>query len=401
MKKVVLLLLVLLSLAGWRVLAIARDRAAKKSGSRPSSAVAVAVSPARRETIREVRVLSGSIVPRSQFIAAPKIAGRLEKLYVDIGDAVRQGDRIADLDDEEYRQTVEQSRAELEVARANVVDSKSVLEIAAREYNRTQELLKQKVASEAETEKAQAILLAAQARQSVVLAQVRQAEAALKGDEVRLAYTRIVATWEGSDEVRVVGERFADEGAMLRANDPIVSILDVEPVLAILNVIERDYSLVQTGQVAVLSTDARPAERFPGRVTRKAPLLKEGSRQARVEIEIPNAERRLAPGMFVRAELVFDTHPDAQTVPAGALVRRDEQTGLFVADVQKRQARFVPVKTGIVNGESVEILSPALPDSIIVLGQHLLQDGSAILPPDAPPAPAVAPGTPARPGARP
>ncbi|MFO7535499.1 MAG: efflux RND transporter periplasmic adaptor subunit [Kiritimatiellia bacterium] len=385
MKKYGLILLVLAALIGWRLFALARERTAKTGGARSASAVAVAVAPAGRETIREIRVLSGSIVPRSQFTAAPKIAGRLKKLHVDIGDTVRKGDLVAILDDEEYRQTVEQSRAELEVAKANVLDSKSVLEIAAREYARTQELLKQKVASQAETEKAQAVLLAAEARQAVVHAQVRQAEAALKADEVRLDYTRILATWDDNDEVRVIGERFADEGAMLRANDPIVSILDIEPVLAILNVIERDYTLVQPGQEAVLSTDARPAERFPGRVIRKAPLLKEGSRQARVEIEVPNPDHRLAPGMFVRAELVFDTHPDAQTVPAGALLRRDEQTGLFVADAQNRRARFVPVKTGILSGSTVEILSPVISEPVIVLGQHLLQDGAPIRLPETPP----------------
>ncbi len=106
-------------------------------------------------------------------------------------------------------------------------------------------------------------MAAADAREKVALAQVNQREAAVKAAEVRLSYSRIVAEWkEGSDE-RVVGERFVDEGAMLSANAPIVSILDIGRLIAVIQVIERDYSKVRIGQEAVVSTDAYPGRTFP------------------------------------------------------------------------------------------------------------------------------------------
>lgn len=291
------------ALLGWRLYAVFSDREALKKGERGSPPVAVATQSVERKTLRDARILTGSLIPRSQFTLAPKVAGRLERLAVDISDPVRRGDLIAELDSQEYRQQVEQARAELEVARAQVQDAGSTLEVASNDYTRVRELLAQKVASEAETDQVKARFLAAQAKLAVTAAGVRQAEAALGASEVRLSYTRITAAWDGAGDGRVVGERFADEGAMLRANDPIVSILDIQSVIAVLTVIERDYPRILPGQSASVTTDAYPGETFPGRILRKAPLIREESRQARVELEIPNPDLRLSPGMFIRAEI--------------------------------------------------------------------------------------------------
>jgi len=385
MKKSVLgvLLLLLAALVGWRV---AQKIAGQGAGAQPkSAAVVVAFQPVLKETIRDSREFTGSVSPKAQFIVAPKVAGRLERLLVNIGQEVRNGDPIARLDSLEYKQQVEQARAELEVARANVVEFRSALDIAARELERVRELRKQQVASESEMDQADARQRAAQAKYAVTLAQVRQKEAALKADEVRLSYTQIAAAWEdGGDGTRVVGERYMDEGAMLRANEPIVSILDLDTVTATIFVIERDYPRVQVGQRAVITTDAFPGRTFSGAIVRKAPLLKESSRQARVEIEIANADRRLAPGMFVRARIQFDARDNATVVPAAAVVRRNGHFGLFLADTASMTARFVPVTTGIDNGERVEILTPPLYGQVVTLGQHLLEDGAPIALPGAP-----------------
>jgi multidrug resistance efflux pump len=119
--------------------------------------VAVALAPVRRQEIRDVRRFTGTLAPQSQFLVAPKVAGRLDQLLVNIGHEVRQGDLIAVLDGEEYRQQVEQARAELEVARANTHDTQSTLEIAARDLERVRELRKERVASVSEMDKVEAL----------------------------------------------------------------------------------------------------------------------------------------------------------------------------------------------------------------------------------------------------
>ncbi len=209
-----------------------------------------------------------------------------------------------------------------------------------------------------------------------------QKEAALRAVEVRLSYSKIQASWEDGDEQRIVGERFVDEGAMLKANDPIVSILDIHSLTAVIHVIERDYSKVRPGQETIVTTDAFPGKSFTGRVVRVAPLLKETSREARVEIEIPNPDGDLKPGMFVRVEIEFEKRSEATVVPPSALVKRNSSQGVFLADTENMKARFVPITLGIVNGELAEVIRPALSGQVVVLGHHLLEDGGAIILPE-------------------
>jgi RND family efflux transporter MFP subunit len=378
-KVVGLIIVLVLGLIGWRVY----QKVAGPAGGMPvrqdrNGAVAVVVQPVLKEPIRDLRQFTGSVVPRAQFVVAPKVAGRLEHLLVNIGQTVSNGQLVATLDSLEYDQQVKQARAELEVAQANVVDSQSALDIAVRELARARELRRQQVASEAEMDQADARHRAAQAKNAVTLAQVKQGEAVLKAAEVRLSYTRIAAAWEGVDGDRVIGERMVDEGAMLRANDPIVSVLDIGTVIAAIFVVERDYPRIQVGQSAVVETDAYPGRTFTGKIVRKAPLLKESSRQARVEIDIANPERLLAPGMFIRVEIQFALHDNATVVPVAALARRDGKAGVFLADQTAMTVRFVPVTVGIVSGDRAEIVAPPIEGRVVTMGQHLLEDGSRI-----------------------
>lgn len=401
MKKIMAIVigLLLASLVGWRVYQKLADR---RAGAGPRQdrrvAVAVVIQPVRHEAIRDVREFSGTIYPKAQFLIAPKVAGRLERLLVNIGQSVTNGDPIALLDSQEYGQQVAQARAELEVTKANVSDSQSALDIATRDLDRARELRKQQIASEAEMDQADARCKAAQANHAVALAQVKQREAALKGAEVRLSYTRIEAAWEGGDSTRVIGERFVDVGAMLPANQPIVSILDIDTVIATIFVIERDYPSIRVGQSALLSTDAFPGKTFSGEIARLSPLLKESSRQARVEIDVSNRDHLLVPGMFIRAEIEFASHTNATLIPVAAIARRNGQSGVFLADTNTLKARFMPVTLGIVSADVAEVLDPALEGQIVTLGQHLLEEGSVILIPEPVPAPSAA-GAPE--GARP
>ena len=190
---------------------------------------------------------------------------------------------------------------------------------------------------------------------------------------------KIEAAWEQENGPRIVGERFVDQGAMLRANQPIVSVLDLHTVKAVIHVIERDYAKIGLGQSAHIETDAYPGRGFEGRVVRIAPVLKEASRQARADVEVPNPERLLKPGMFIRARIQFDEHEGATVVARTALVYRDDRQGVFCVDEAKSVANFRPVKVGIVEGEVAEILEPGLSGRVVTLGQHPLEDGAPVL----------------------
>ena len=380
MKKYFVIIIVLagFSLLGWQIYqkVVASQ---KGNNKRQAVKVAVEVKPVETASIRDVHEFTGTLYPRSQFVVAPKIAGRLKRLMFHIGDKVDPGQLIAVLGDEEYIQQVDQAKAELEVSRANLEERQNSLEISRREYERTIVLRNKKIASESELDAAESNYKNQEAKVKVARSQVVQNEAALKGAQVRLSYTQIKVPPKENNEYRLVGERFVHEGAMLAANTPILSILDIHNLIAVMHVIERDYSKIRLGMKGSVVTDAFPGKTFRGEIIRIAPLLKEKSREARIEIEIANKEILLKPGMFVRVQLEFDRKENATVVPLDALTKREGQQGVFMVEEQTEKARFVPVTTGIINGTRVEILNPPLAGLVITLGHHLLEDGAAII----------------------
>lgn len=382
MRKVLIATAVLAALAlGGYVARRAYEKVSEQIAGRPgrrTAAVPVEIAPVRKVTLRDVGRFWGGLFPDSQFVVAPRIAGRLKKLLVDIGDKVERGQVIAALDDQEYVEQEKRAKAELAVAKATVEECRSNLETAKREFERALALLEKKIASESEYDQAKAQYEVQKARCQVAAAQVDQKLAALEEAGIRRSYARIAAVWEDGTQTRVVGERYVDEGALLAANAPIVSILDIGTLTAVVHV-GRDYAKISVGQEAALTTDAFPGRVFKGNVARIAPQLKETSRQGRVEIAVPNAEGLLKPGMFAEVGLEFAEHRDVAAVPTAAMARGvDGQWGVFVADVKAGTARFVPVEKGITSGGLVEVVSPPLDGPVVVMGQHLLEDGAAI-----------------------
>lgn len=385
-RKVILIAVtvVIVGLIGWQVIQKVIQSSQGSGFERGAMPVAVEVEPVKKSVIRDLGNFAGSLVPRSQYMLAPKIAGRLEKLMVNIGDWIERDQLIAVLDDEEYSQQVRQAEADLQVAKANLEESKSSLDVAKREWERVQELHKKGISADSELDSIKGAYSTQEARYKVAQAQVSNRQAALEAANVRLSYTKIRASWEKGANRRVVGERFVDEGAMLTPNSPILSILEINPLLAVIHITDKDYFRVKRGQTAKISTDALPGNTVAGEIVRMAPLLKETSREARIEIEIPNSEGILKPGMFINVQIEFESLIDATVVPVSSVVKRDNQQGIFLVDTENKIARFVPVKIGISNNELAEIIDPpSLSGLVVTLGQHLLAHGSPVILPQA------------------
>ena len=381
MKKIILMgtLLLAVSFFGWQIYQrVNSDKEIVKRG-RKKIPVAVEIAPVQQATVQDIGRYSGSLYPKAAFVLAPKIGGRLEKIWVNIGDELQSGQLIAVLDDAEYKQQVSQAGAELDVARANLLEQENALENAKREHERAVALREKKIASESQLDASLSDLKAQEAKLKVAVARVAQSEAVMRVAKVRLEYTRIHVPGNNGTAYRVVGERFVDEGAMLAANTPIVSIIDIGTLIAVIHVVEQDYPKISVGQEAVISTDAFPDRSFSGKVLRIAPILKEKSREARIEIEIPNPHKILKPGMFVRVQIQFEKHENATVVPTAAVIKRNNAKGVFMVGPEGKTASFVPVTPGIVNSKITEIRTPAISGSVVVLGQHLLEDGASII----------------------
>ncbi|MDH4257572.1 MAG: biotin/lipoyl-binding protein, partial [Candidatus Aminicenantes bacterium] len=131
---------VIVGLVGWQVYQKAFKSSQGPGVRNQAAPVAVEITAVEKATIRDYGNFTGTLVPKSQFIIAPKISGRLEKLMVNIGDRVTRNQLIAELDNEEYSQQVRQAEADLQVVQANLEESLSSLNMAQRELERTQEL---------------------------------------------------------------------------------------------------------------------------------------------------------------------------------------------------------------------------------------------------------------------
>ena len=382
----------------WQIITRVFVGGSGQAAGRRGVSVAVEIGAIEKGAIRDVGTFSGTLIPKSYFTVVPKISGRLKELYVDIGDRLMRGQPVAVLEDEEYQQQVIQADADLGIAKANLEEAKSSLELTRREFERAKALHGKGLLSDSELEAIEAQFGTQDARYKVAMAQLANQQAALETAKVRLSYTRIRAVWEKGRDVRFVGERFVNEGAMLSSNTPILSIIELQPMTAVIHVAEKDYFRLKPEQPVDLTSGAFPGTAFSGRVVRIAPLLKETSREARVEVEVENPDSVLKPGMFVNARIEFASRAETMIVPVSALVTRGGRQGVFLADLENKKAVFLPVTLGIVEGERAEVIEPAQASGFVVtLGHHLLMDGTTlILPPNAPVPPASPSGADAK-----
>ncbi len=382
-KKIVIILAIILLIAfAWQITSRIIDKVDSDDprGRKGSRAVPVEVAKISVGPIELRKTFSGTLESPSEFVVAPKIGGRVELLSVDIGDTVKQNQVVAALDDDEYEQAVLLAKADLAVAKANLVEAKSAYEIAERELERLSELSREGLASDSEYDTAKAGQLAKQAKLAVSAAQVKRAEASLETARIRQGYTKVTAGWTGGDDTRTVGERFVNEGDTVSANTPLISIVQLDPVHGVIYVSEKDYVYLETSQSAFLTTDAYPDDIFEGVIGLIAPIFQQATRQARVEIIIENHEYRLKPGMFIRATIVFRQLKNALIIPEQALTKRDKQDGIFIVNNDRKTVRWCPVKVGIREGEVVQIECEGLTGGLVVtLGQQLVDDGSSIL----------------------
>ncbi len=383
MKKVIGWLVILAAVAGIGRLVWLRveEQNSENTGKAKKKVAAIAVEAVLPETkdMRDVKTFTGTLKPWSSFEVAPKVGGRLEELNFDIGDPVPGGAVIARIEDTEYKQVVDQTAADLDVARAELSEARVMLDLRRREYERQKILTEKNVGTAAQYESAETAYQAQAAAYAKSEAEVKRRQAILDNARLKLNDCTVTAGWDNGDRHhRYVASREVDEGTLMAVNQALLTIAELDRLYAVIYAIERDYPALKSGQPARLSTDAYPGEVFEGRISRIAQVLQDNTRQAAVQIEVPNKDLRLKPGMYVRVQLEFAFHPGAQVVPRSAVVKRNDKPGVFKLSARDGKAVFVPVEVGISTSSFTEILSPRLNFPVVTLGNHLLTDGADI-----------------------
>ncbi len=364
----------LISLGGYRIWqAYERERSpatAKAAGA--SRVVSVAVDKARSGTIRQEVLLTGSLKPKEQVDVVAKATGRLVRLTVHVGDRVKAGDLIAELEDDEVQQQVNRAIAAQAVAAASAAQREAELSNAKSDLSRQQSLFDEGLISRRDLEAQQTAMQVVQSQLQLARAQERQAKAELNELKIQLQQTRIYAPMAGS-----VARRYVDPGALLGPSTPIINLVNLSTMVTVANVPERDIGNIRVGNKAIVKVDAFAGEDFQGRVVRISPVLDAATRSASVEVEIPNRDGRLKAEMFARVMLDLATFRESVLIPREALVYRGQQPGVYIP--KGNRAEFRPIETGLTQGDQVEVLANLLPGTgIVTSGATMLGEGDQI-----------------------
>jgi len=369
--------------------------------SEPGGGPGLPVRAVRLEAAQGTRLprtvaVAGTLAADEQVALGLKVAGRLERMAVDLGSRVRRGDLLARLAPADFELRVAQAANALEQARvrlglaagdpdvaadlektAGVRQADALLLQAKTTRDREASLFAQQLVSRQDLDAAEANLAVAEARRedAVEEARNRQAIVAQRRAELeiarqQLADSRLIAPWSG-----VVRERRAAAGDYVAVGQPLVVLVKIDPLRLRLSIPEREAAGVAAGQPVTLTVEGDPA-RHPGRVARLSPAISEDNRTLLVEAEVPNADGALRPGSFARAEIVVEAATPAVLVPASSIVTF---AGVDkVIGVDGGRARERPVKTGRRAGDRVEILAGVAPGEPVVVEPGNLVSGEPV-----------------------
>jgi HlyD family secretion protein len=271
-------------------------------------------------------------------------------MSVKLGDRVRRGQVIGKIEDREIVEQVRQAEASHQVAEATIRQRKADLNLALTNVERSRNLFGRQLLPKQTLDDAEARYTSAVAQVDLSEAQLAQSGARLQELEINLANTNVVSPIDG-----FVAKRNVDPGAWVSQQAPLVSVVDISSLRLVTNVVEKDLRLVGVGDTGLVEVDAYLGEKFKGRIARVSPIIDPATRTAPMEVEIPNPDFRLKPGMYARVDLEIEGRQNVLLVPKIALVDSEGRRGVYQPSEDNR-ATFKPVKVGIEDAERAEIL---------------------------------------------
>jgi membrane fusion protein (multidrug efflux system) len=277
-------------------------------------------------------------------IVRPEIAGRVVEIGFQEGQPVKQGDLLIRLDDS--------------LNRAEVAETEARLELAKRNFERTEELFSGKIATARARDEARSNL--------------DVGTATLELAKVRLEKTRIIAPFDG-----IAGLRNVSVGDYVTAGQDLFNLEEIDPIKADFRIAEKFLSALRTGQAIQIAVDAFPGRSFEGEVYAIDPRIDAAGRSIVIRAKVDNDERLLRPGLFARITLIFELKPEALTVPEQAIMPRGDDQ--FVYRVIDGKAMQTKVRIGTRRDGRVEIVEGLTGDDVVVTAGHQkIRDGAEV-----------------------
>jgi len=337
-----------------------------QSSTAASAPPTVQVIRAREETLRSTVQLPGTAQALFRVDLFSRVTGYVRDFTIDRGDGVRKGQRVARIEVPEMPGLLEHARAGIASAEAD---------LAGRQARDMRLRAAAKASADAvaatQLEESAAALDEARGRLAAAQAERRRLEA-LDHDAT------LVAPFDA-----IVTNRFVDPGALVEAatsgksHVPLVTLEALDTIRIFVDVPEPNVSAVRPGTAVRLEVRALRDRAFEGRVSRVSSSLDLSTRTMRVEIDLPNRDHAVLPGMDLVVRLDLGEHPQALTVPAD-VVHRDTD-GAYVWIVHDGRAHRQRVRLGADSGSRVELAEGVTrDDAVVVAGAAVIDEGRAV-----------------------
>ena len=370
-----LILVAVAAAAGYRVWSLnkAKEQADSAPGARTVAGrtVSVSLAEARKGKVRDEVEITGALKPKEQVDVSSKVTGRVTQIAGEVGSFVKRGEVIASLEDAELVQQVRRAEAASAVVRATLQQRRAELGSAKADVDRAKQLLDAGLIARQDYDAKVTSYRVFQAQVALTEAQGDQAAAELRELKIQQEQTNIKAPISG-----FVAQRFVDVGAIVSPTTPVVRLVNLSTLVTVANVPERQVGKLRQGMRALVHVDAFGETAFDGKVARIAPVLDPATRTAFVEVEIPNRNNLLRAEMFARVTLELPTMRDAVLIPRESVVYRGNQAGVFV--VEQKRPTFRPVETGTAQGQQVEVTSIDAGTRIVGRGASMVNDGDQL-----------------------
>lgn len=293
----------------------------------------VKVARVTEQAVHQVVSYTATIEPYKRNLISSSLPNRIKKIYVEVGDHVKAGQKLVDLD------------------RANLAQQKLQLDNLELEYNRVKELFAVGGASQQQV------------------------------DQMRTQYETAKTSYENLDENTVlvsptngvVTARNYDNGDL--ATGAILTVMQIQPVKVEVNISESDFTKVKLGMPVDVNVEVYGDEVFKGKVSLIHPTIDPATRTFVTEINIPNGDNRIRPGMFARVNIDFG-NVNRVVVPDQAVVKRSGSGDRFVYVYKDGKVSFNQVQLGRHMDTSYELISGVENGSeVVIAGQSRLKDG--------------------------
>lgn len=348
-----------------------------KASAKPSTQFATA--PVTVGDLEQTVLAVGRLHPKELVAVGAQVSGQVKRLHVELGQQVKAGDLIAEVDAQPQRIKLRNAEASVTALQAQLAARRAALVQARLTFQRQQELLQADATSRADHEAAKAALDTAQAEVGALQAQIEQARTQVETERINLGYTRIVAPMDGVIVAVVTKQGQTLNSFLTTPTIVMLAKLDVMTVRA--EIAEADVNKIQLGQTVWFTTLGSGRQRHTATIERIEPAPASiatdatGAQAAKAiyynaQFDVPNPEGKLRPSMTAQVTVRVAQADKAVLMPAAALGSRDadDNYSVRVRDAQG-QVTERKVRVGLRTNAQAQVLSGLEPGEQVVIGE--------------------------------